>query len=345
MNKFLVLFISVCTLFLGAQDPTDYFTNPVGKGADPWITKVDGYYYSSFSGAGKNSKNFITITKSKSLIQLGERKIVWVAPEEGWNSNCIWAPEIHHFNGKWYIYYAAGKSGPPYIFQRTGVLESVSGNAQGKYVDKGVLQTGSDENDYCKTIWAIDLTVTTINGQLYGIWSGWEENKNTDKTSQHLYIAKMKNPYTMGSERVKLSSPVAPWETGGPLNLNEGPQVLKHEKDVFIVYSTRESWLKEYRLGQLRLKPNADPMQAENWIKKGPVFQGTDDVLGTGHASFTKSPDDKEDWIFYHSKITEKPGWERNLRLQKFSWDKNGDPVFGRPVAAGTLIKKPSGEN
>ena len=144
MNRILkVLFIGL--LFLSPQDPADYFTNPIGQGADPWITKVDGFYYASFSGAGKNSKNFITITKSTSLTQLGERKIVWVAPQEGWNSNCIWAPEIHFLNGKWYIYYAAGKSGPPYAFQRSGLLELASANAQGKYIDKGVLKTGDDE--------------------------------------------------------------------------------------------------------------------------------------------------------------------------------------------------------
>lgn len=344
MNKILVA-IAAFVLCISAQDPTEYFSNPVGKGADPWVTKVDGFYYSSFSGTGKDSKNFITITKSRALSRLGERKTVWVAPKEGWNSNCIWAPEIHFIRGKWYIYYAAGKSGPPYIYQRAGVLESVSSDAQGKYLDRGVLNTGYDESDYCKTIWAIDLTVTEINNHLYAIWSGWEENKETDKTSQHLYIAKMENPYTISSARVKISSPLEAWETGGPLNLNEGPQVLKHKEDVFIMYSTRESWLKEYRLGQLKLKRGTDPMLAKNWIKKGPVFEGTDKVLGTGHASFTKSPDDKEDWIFYHSKITEKPGWERDLRLQKFSWDGDGDPDFGKPVPAGELIRKPSGEN
>lgn len=343
MNRILLTLIT-CIFCISAQDPSDYFINPIAKGADPWVTKVDGYYYSSFSGSGKNSKNFITITKSKSLSQLGEKKIVWIAPQEGWNSNCVWAPEIHWVNGKWYIYYAAGKSGPPYTFQRSGVLESVSDNAQGKYIDKGILKTGDDENDYCKTIWAIDLTVTEIDGQLYAIWSGWEQNKKTDKTSQHLYIAKMKNPYTIGSERVQISSPVEPWETGGPLNLNEGPQVLKRNKDVFIIYSTRESWLKEYRLGQLKLKPGSDPMLPQSWVKKGPVFEGTDQVLGTGHASFTKSPDDKEDWIFYHAKIAQKPGWERNLRLQKFTWDKEGNPNFGKPIPAGVPIKKPSGE-
>jgi arylsulfatase A len=326
------------------SDSTTYFTNPIGKGADPWVTKVGGFYYASFGGVGKLGKSFITVSKSNSLTTLGERKIVWFAPEQSWNSKCVWAPEIHHIKNKWYIYYAAGKSGPPYTFQRSGVLESVTDDPQGKYIDRGMLKTGVDEQDESKTIWAIDLTVTEINNQLYAIWSGWEGNEKTDKTEQHLYIAKMKNPYTISSERVKISSPVEAWETGGPLNLNEGPEVLKHEKDVFIIYSTRESWLKEYRLGQLKLKQGTDPMVAANWQKKGPVFEGTDQVLGVGHASFTTSPNGDEDWIFYHSKISTTPGWQRNLRLQQFFWDKNGDPLFGIPIPAGKLIKKPSGE-
>jgi GH43 family beta-xylosidase len=330
--------------YLGSRDTASYFTNPIGKGADPWVTKVDGFYYASFAGKGANDKKFITIAKSKALTKIGERKVIWTAPKEGWNSNCIWAPEIHRIGNKWYIYYAAGKEGPPFIYQRSGVLESVTADAQGRYIDKGVLNTGTDENDYCKTIWAIDLTVTEINNQLYAIWSGWEQNKKTDKTAQHLYIAKMKNPWTIDSERVKISSPVESWETGGPLNINEGPEVLKHGEDVFIIYSTRESWTPQYRLGQLKLKAGADPMKAENWDKKGPVFKGAPGVLGTGHASFTTSPDGKEDWIFYHSKILPQDGWARDLRLQQFFWDKNGDPDFGVPIPVGTQMKKPSGE-
>ncbi|MGF1926265.1 MAG: hypothetical protein ACQUHE_18985, partial [Bacteroidia bacterium] len=96
--KRIIVFVA-CLIGLSAQDPSGYFTNPIGKGADPWVTKVNGFYYSSFGGAGKNSRNFITITKSNSLSKIGERKIVWVAPQEGWNSNCIWAPEVHHIRG------------------------------------------------------------------------------------------------------------------------------------------------------------------------------------------------------------------------------------------------------
>ncbi|SKB37964.1 glycoside hydrolase family 43 protein [Daejeonella lutea] len=326
------------------QDSTSYFTNPVGKGADPWIIKDNNSYYSIFSVNNPKDGNFIAVSKSAALTKIGSRKKVWTPPANAWNSKCLWAPELHRLGDKWYIYYTAGKSGPPYIYQRSGVLESVSSDPQGDYTDKGMLITGDDPQDDSKTIWAIDLTVTEINNELYAVWSGWEKNSDTDKTSQHLYIAKMSNPWTISSERVKISSPVEPWEIGGPLNLNEGPQFLKNNKDVFIIYSARESWTPEYRLGQLKLKQGSNPLLLSSWTKSGPVFQGTDKVLGTGHASFTTSPDDKEHWIFYHSKVGKEPGWNRDLRLQQFFWDKQGNPQFGKPIPAGEKIKKPSGE-
>ncbi|MEJ7691477.1 glycoside hydrolase family 43 protein [Daejeonella sp.] len=322
---------------LAAQDS---FKNPIADGADPWVIKSGEYYYTCRSKAGQ-----IMVSKSKKLTEIGPAKVVWKSPVKSWNSKTVWAPELHQIGKKWYIYYAAGQSGPPFIYQRSGVLESVTDDPQGEYVDKGMLKTGDDNADPSKTIWAIDLTVTSINGKLYAAWSGWERNATTDKTSQHLYIARMSNPVTISSQRVKISSPDQPWERGGPLDLNEGPQFLKNKGNTFIIYSARESWTPEYRLGQLKLKDSTRViLDAKNWIKSGPVFQGTPQVLGTGHASFTTSPDGKEWWIFYHSKKESSPGWNRDLRLQQFSWDAKGNPVFGIPVVAGTLIKKPGGE-
>ncbi|WP_129715793.1 family 43 glycosylhydrolase [Pedobacter sp. SYP-B3415] len=322
------------------------FTNPIAKGADPWVIRYrDNYYVCKATGGGKGQRPGITVSKSPFLTRPGKSIVVWQTPENAWNQACVWAPELHHIGNRWYIYYAAGKSGPPYINQRSGVLESVSDDPQGAYIDKGILQTGSDPNDYVKTIWAIDLTVASIKGKLYAVWSGWERNRNTDQTSQRLYIASMSNPWTISSPRVEISRPEENWERGGPLDLNEGPQFLQRKGKTFIIYSTRESWTKEYRLGQLMLKnENLSPLEKSNWTKKGPVFQGTDRVLGTGHASFTTSPDGREWWIFYHAKISEKHGWDRDLRLQPFTWDKAGEPVFGQPVPAGQPIRKPSGE-
>lgn len=191
------------------------FANPIANGADPWVIHYGNYYYVC-QGWGNGKTMGIAVSKSDKLTRIGPRVKVWQTPDSGWNRSQVWAPELHHFGDKWYIYYAAGRSGPPYIYQRSGVLESMSDDPQGPYIDKGVLQTGSDPSDPTGAIWAIDLTVTPINGVLYAVWSGWEQNALTDKTSQHLYIAKMSNPWTISSPRVKISSPNQLWERGGP---------------------------------------------------------------------------------------------------------------------------------
>lgn len=345
---YMLLFLNSCVLFPNATDKTDrngtaregVFTNPIADGADPWVFKKDGFYYYCGSGEGG-----IYVSQSEKLTDPGERVVVW-RPEEGnWNQSTIWAPEIHFIQGKWYIYYAAGLSGPPFIHQRSGVLESESDDPFGPYQEKGMLYTGDSIADPSSAKWAIDLTTLHLNGQRYAVWSGWEENRTTDKTSQHIYIATMANPFTINGNRVKISSPEETWETGGPLDLNEGPQILKENGKVFIIYSTRESWLVEYRLGQLSLSDTlSNPMDPGNWEKTGPVFEGTDQVLGAGHASFTTSPDGSEHWIFYHSKKTTEPGWDRDIRIQKFGWKPDGSPAFGIPVPAGVPLALPSGE-
>lgn len=334
----------VCWWFMGfhlamAQETT--FTNPIRDGADPWVyQKGKHYYYSMSTGDG------VAVSVSERLTDQGTPVKVWEAPETGWNQATVWAPEIHYFNGHWYIYYAAGKEpGNPFIHQRSGVLKSVGEDPFGPYDDMGMLYTGDDLSDPGSAVWAIDLSPVVIQGELYAIWSGWEENRDTDKTKQHLYIATMCDPATICGNRVKLSSPDEPWERGGPLDLNEGPQALQHQEKTFIIYSTRESWLKEYRLGQLQLTDaTSDPLNPDNWEKSGPVFMGTNKVLGVGHCSFAKSPDGTEDWVLYHSKKSETPGWDRDIRLQPFSWDETGNPDFGSPVPEGSPIPIPSGE-
>jgi GH43 family beta-xylosidase len=114
---------------------------------------------------------------------------------------------------------------------------------------------------------------------------------------------------------------------------------------VFVIYSTRDSWLKEYALGQLRLRDTtANPLDPRSWSKRGPVFTGNADVFGVGHASFVTTPDDAEHWIVYHSKDSPTPGWRRSVRMQRFDWSASGDPRFGEAAARGARLDLPSGE-
>lgn len=316
------------------------FANPVWNGADPWMTKHNNEYIYCFS-----VNNSIAVSRSKYMTRKGTLKTIWRAPAGAWNSNCVWAPEIHFFEGRWYVYYAAGVSGPPFIHQRAGVLRSRTDDVFSDYDDMGMLYTGDHPDDPATNIWAIDMTFFEYRDKLYAVWSGWKQQMKTDATSQQLYISEMENPYTMKGTRVLLSSPEESWETGGPLNLNEGPEVLQHGDQLFVVYSCRESWLVEYRLGMLQLKNrDANLLDPKSWTKKGPVFQGTSSVYGVGHCSFAKSPDDSQDWLIYHSKKSTAPGWNRDVRMQPFTWKADGTPDFGTPVPAGKEINRPSGE-
>ncbi len=112
----------------------------------------------------------------------------------------------------------------------------------------------------------------------------------------------------------------------------EGPQVLKRNGDIFIVYSASGSWTADYCLGLLHNK-FGDVLNPQAWIKHGPVFKKTEQVWGVGHCSFVKSLCQTEDWIVYHSKSSPKPGWEdRDVHAKRFVWDSDGFPDFGDPL-------------
>lgn len=348
----LLVFSVACAPAVGSSRPasaplTDScsFTNPLGRGQDPWVVRHEGSYYLIESG-----EPGITIFKSATLTNPRQNGVVvWRPPATGWNRTNVWAPELHLIDGRWFIYYAAGASGPPFLHQHSGVLESSSADPrQASYTDRGILYTGDSIATGRANRWAIDLTVHTLGGERYAVWSGWIDSAMTDRTPQHLYMARMSNPWTIATNRVKISSPTERWEQRSDTNglaLQEGPEFLERDGHVFIIYSTGESWRPSYKLGQLRLRaPLTDPMNPDSITKTGPVFAGTPDVLGVGHASFTKSPDGSEDWIVYHSKRSATPGWDRDLRAQRFTWNADGSPSFGTPVPAGTRLARPSGE-
>ena len=145
---------------LSCSAPQATFTNPLRDGADPWITKYDGRYYTCFkSGRG------IAVTESDDMTRFERERVVWQPADSGaWNSFNIWAPELPRLRGKWYIYYAAAPvPGSPFTGQRTGVLECDT--PLGDYRDRGMLYTGGNPDG--KTVAATDLLVPTV-GEIIG---------------------------------------------------------------------------------------------------------------------------------------------------------------------------------
>jgi len=316
------------------------FVNPVYEGADPWIVQHDGYYYLCRSEA----EEAVSVWKSDTLTDPGAKRVVWTAPRRGWNSRQIWAPELHRLRGRWYIYYAASDGRNEN--HRMGVLEAATDDPQGPYVDKGVLYTGDDATGKTNKRWAIDATPLEVGGQLYLVWSGWPATEDV----QYLYIAPMETPWTVSGNRVRLcDNATYDWErvggTSAGRGLHEGPQILRTEDRVCIVYSCSGSWEPTYKLGLLHMAADADPLDPTCWTKADrPVFRGAARVFGVGHACFVKSPDGSVEWIVYHSKVSPKPGWERVVNMKPFRRLTNGFPDFGEPLPPGRPLRAPSGE-
>jgi GH43 family beta-xylosidase len=250
-----------------------------------------------------------------------------------------------HPKFKWYVYFAAddGKNDNHRLY----VLENASPDPlEGTWTFKGKISDPSDK-------WAIDGSVFEHNGQLYMTWSGWEGDTNG---RQDLYIAKLKNPWTIEEKRVMISHPEHDWERHGDLNdpnnpphvdVNEGPQLLKNKDRLYIIYSASGCWTDFYALGMLTASANSNLLDAASWKKSPqPVFKESSEkkVYAPGHNSFFKSPDGKEDWILYHanSEPGQGCGKNRSPRAQKFTWNPDGTPNFGIPVREGAVLAIPS---
>ncbi|KHJ38001.1 extracellular exo-alpha-(1-_5)-L-arabinofuranosidase [Pedobacter glucosidilyticus] len=342
-SKYIHGYVWVLMLFFWYQPlKAQTFTNPLLEaGADPWSIYKDGYYYYTHT-----LQDSIVIWKTKNLSELktAERKTIFVPPAGTNYSKEIWAPEIHFIEGKWYVYFAADDGNNQN--HRMYVLENNAANPfEGNWVFKGKVHDKTDK-------WAIDGSVFYHKNKLYMVWSGWEGDTNG---KQEIFIAKMKNPYTIKGKRYKISTPQLTWELHGDLNdpnnpphvaVNEGPQILKNGDKTFIIYSASGCWTDFYALGMLSLT-GKNIRKASSWEKnQQPVFKQSPEngVYAPGHNSFFKSPDGTEDWILYHANSApgQGCGGHRSPRAQKFTWNEDGTPNFSIPVKAGIAQKNPS---
>jgi GH43 family beta-xylosidase len=339
---------------LHAQSPATLRNPLLPSGPDPWVTFQDGfYYYMNTTG------NSLAIRKTRSLAALdtAERKVVWRPPAEGPYSHGIWAPELHSLRGKWYIYFSADAG--TNLTHRIWVVENASPDPlAGEWTLKGKVADPADK-------WAIDATVFENAGRLYMIWSGWEDDVNG---VQSLYIAELSNPWTVKGRRVRISTPEYPWEKIGdrsmkrdpeenpgadtkePLHIdvNEGPEILRHGGRIFLVYSASACWTDFYELGMLTASESSDLLDPRSWKKSPlPVFWQSPEAhaYGPGHNSFFQSPDGRQDWILYHANPEPNQGCgsHRSPRAQPFTWKPDGTPDFGRPVPISAPIPAPSG--
>jgi len=310
----------------------EYFSNPIlNEGPDPYVyLHTDGFYYCMVTRGNK-----LTLWKTRDFTQLktAETKDIWFPPAKGPNSTCIWAPEIHHINGDWYIYYSACD------------IENENDLTRGVFV----LRNASDNpfDDCWEDLGKIETVYPGIDGHvfefkneryfIYSPYIGFQSG---------IMIAKMNSPTEIQQPATLIGLPIYEWEKTGDREILEGPQFLEGPKDrVFLIYSASACWDDNYGLSYFSADKNADLLDPLSWSRANhQVFEQCPDssVFGPGHNCFTVSPDGKENWIVYHAKAASSNECSgRSTRAQKFTWNTNGEPQFGKPYSTAAKLECP----
>ncbi|KAH6645915.1 glycosyl hydrolase family 43 protein [Truncatella angustata] len=305
------------------------WTNPINTagGSDPFLVYTGGYFYLMTT-----TWTDVEISRATTIagLKTATKKVVYSTTTASRCCN-VWAPEVHYFDGIWYIYYTAG--------------ESADLDGQNIHVLKGGA-TPYDTFTYAAKLtsqWSIDASILRTSS--YGnflMTSCFNGN-----TYQSICLQKLGSDYVSVTGSVyTISQPTQSWETVS-YPVNEGPAALYFGGKTYISYSASYCWSASYCLGLLTWDGTTAPTSASAWTKSsGCVFSSANGNYGTGHNGFFQSPDGTQTWIVYHATSNSAGACDnsRYTMAQLLGTHSDGSPNFGSPVAFSHAYSEPSGE-
>lgn len=309
--------------------------NPlVRQRADAQIHKHDdGYYY--FTATVPEYDRLI-LRRSRTLagLQTAGEAVVWKRPLSGRMGGYIWAPEIHHFDGQWHLYFGAGDKDEPFRV-RLHVISSPDANPlTGRWTKPVPVELPWDTFN-------LDATTFAHKGTRYFCWAQKEPGIDTNS---NLYLAPLATPSRLASEPARLTVPVYDWETV-KYKVAEAPALLARNGRLFLTYSASATDA-NYCLGLLTADENANIMDPSSWRKSPqPVFRSSprNKVWGPGHNSFTTDEQGRDILVYHGRDYKEIEGNSlfdpnRHTRIQPFGYRSDGVPDFGEPRANGPVF-------
>lgn len=197
---------------------------------DPYIFKENGMYYLTGSRGNKSDptiQNCFVGFKSKDLIEFEGPYILFEDKNNEWESNEYWAPEIHKYNDKYYLFGTIklkNRCRGTYIFSSSSPL--------GEYtpLNKDALTPKDWES--------LDGTLVVDNGIPYLVFCHeWLQVKDGE-----IAIVKLTNDLSnsIGNPKILFKASEAKWAT--PIFIDkfvtDGPFVFKHSGKYEMLWST-----------------------------------------------------------------------------------------------------------
>lgn len=323
-----------------AKENEKFYVNPIGseESPDPYVVydKKYRYYYLLFT-RGKE----VRIYRSRTLGELrnneNSKQVYSVSQGDG-ITGCIWAPEMHFFDGRWYIYTSGARTPDGREDRTLFILRSLSDDPFDGFEFAGFPDSAMN---------AIDPTVYRhSDGNIYMCYSA-------EKNGLRIHIRRMKDPISFAEPCGRLICEAEyDWEKVPPYVGNstivEGSFFVTSpdKKRLFIIYSANGCWSDYYSLGVLECV-GKDILDPKSWAKaERPVFVKGNGTYGPGHASFFTAPNGNL-YIAYHSmhESNVKVSWApRYLHVQRVYFDETGYPAIGEPLPMGVKYPEPEGE-
>ncbi|HET9208840.1 MAG TPA: glycoside hydrolase family 43 protein [Thermoanaerobaculia bacterium] len=267
------------------------YTNPVYPYSfpDPFVLKHRGEYWGYCTGLWRDGRAFGVI-RSRDLVHWEERPGA-LEPLPG-NHPCYWAPEAAFFEGRFYLYYSVGNE------ERMEIRVAVADHPGGPFVDSGHRLTAEP--------FAIDAHVfTDEDGSRWLFYAADfldREHAGTGTVRDRLL-----DPFTLEGNPRPVALPRHDWhvyhpnrpEKGGVRwHTVEGPFVLRRKGLLYEMFSGGNWQNPTYGVSYARARDLAGPAE---WDQAAlPILRSGGEVVGPGHNSAVRGPDNRQLYCVYH---------------------------------------------
>ncbi len=270
----------------GIVSPGAFYQNPLeGGAADPMIVHHDGKYY-LYSTGGKS----LSVRVSDNLLTWGDPKTIFALSQTSWGVDRCWAPEVHEYNGKFYLFFC-GRDSKQIFHGSVAVCDTPDGTFK-PIGDKPLLNFSYS---------VIDLSFfLDDDGKTYIFYSkDCSTNKIGSKKVSQSFGVEVSNDFTrLLCDPVLISTPTLSWEKqSGNTIWNEGPVVFKENGKYYLLYSANYYQSANYSVGYC----TSDKVLAEyEKPKNGCILKGNGETItGSGHCNILRLED--EIYLTYHS--------------------------------------------
>ncbi len=321
MLKNLILTLTTILLTTSAFCQKKTYTNPIGDSifiADPFVLQHDDMYYLY----GTSAKDGFKAWKSDNLVDWQPIGYVFQKSDSSWGQKSFWAPEVIHYQNKFYLIYSS--FGKTMYDDGLRICIAEADQPEGPFID---LYAPLFDNGFG----CIDGHIFVDKGKPYlyyemvgVVGEPWKDN---GYFWGNIFGATLKNDLSGLTAAPKLCVyPTQPWEGIESMKARstEGMTVFKHNEKYYMTYSANHYADPNYGIGYAVAD---SPLGLWTKYEGNPILQKDipKRVSGPGHNSLIKSPNGTEWFCVYHTHADfDNPSGKRILNIDRMLIDEKG---------------------